>query len=117
PFAVLADSRVGVLCLITALPYTTNVLSLVVVRRPPVSTLFPYTTLFRSLVWLAVIGAWLVRAIWLTPSWPAPEMVLSALVSRLRSEEHTFELQLHLDIVSRPPPVRIKSSSMTRSVR
>src|SRR2546427_12320528 len=27
------------------------------IRRPPRSTLFPYTTLFRSLIWLTLAGA------------------------------------------------------------
>src|SRR6185437_16643385 len=49
------------------------------IRRPPRSTLFPYTTLFRSAVW-------------------PMEMEMPALTHRamklgLRSEEHTSELQ------------------------
>src|SRR2546422_6589784 len=28
------------------------------IRRPPRSTLFPYTTLFRSIFWLGVMLAW-----------------------------------------------------------
>src|SRR2546430_8016551 len=61
------------------------------IRRPPRSTLFPYTTLFRSdpqqLQWLRVIersaldGAQTVR--------------------RLRSEEHTSELQSQSNLVCR----------------
>src|SRR3712207_7851966 len=35
------------------------------IRRPPRSTLFPYTTLFRSLViWLSVMYAWHVPALY-----------------------------------------------------
>src|SRR2546430_9802367 len=58
------------------------------IRRPPRSTLFPYTTLFRSLLILpapkrprrSASGA----------SWPAP-----------RSEEHTSELQSQSNLVCR----------------
>src|SRR5437588_9032892 len=60
-------------------------------RRPPGSTLFPYTTLFRSpgrlfgqqlqLLGVRVIGP--------------------AVVDMVRSEEHTSELQSHSDLVCR----------------
>src|SRR2546429_5694456 len=58
------------------------------IRRPPRSTLFPYTTLFRSLRML-------------------PEGLLEAGVDALphpgqgRSEEHTSELQSRLHLVCR----------------
>src|SRR5260370_14285402 len=73
------------------------------IRRPPRSTLFPYTTLFRS-------GP---------PLWPSfhPHSLLSDfrsvhggrsqfstccnLIIDLRSEEHTSELQSHLNLVCR----------------
>src|SRR5437667_2537573 len=63
------------------------------VRRPPRSTLFPYTTLFRSLfkqlllmgVAISVVFVFLV--------------VISALTGR--SEEHTSELQSHHALVCR----------------
>src|SRR5437773_4856880 len=62
------------------------------IRRPPRSTLFPYTTLFRSLY-----------------SGPRPlfdlngveEEIAKALDRKVRSEEHTSELQSHHDIVCR----------------
>src|SRR5687767_15975267 len=58
------------------------------IRRPPRSTLFPYTTLFRS-IWYA-IGDSLVTNI-------ATEMVARTmgidLLGPARSEEHTSELQ------------------------
>src|SRR2546425_5191192 len=59
------------------------------IRRPPRSTLFPYTTLFRSLVWL---GAAAVMASGILPA------VVTAkdqnfLDCTRRSEEHTSELQ------------------------
>src|SRR5438034_6512949 len=57
------------------------------IRRPPRSTLFPYTTLFRS-------------------SAAGEPMVLCGQIStccawRVRSEEHTSELQSHSDLVCR----------------
>src|SRR5258708_14317418 len=60
------------------------------IRRPPRSTLFPYTTLFRSLVYTS--QAW-----WdaLTPEQrqATSALRLSELQSLNRSEEHTSELQ------------------------
>src|SRR2546425_9782678 len=67
------------------------------IRRPPRSTLFPYTTLFRSFVWLCLYTTHEhhsqdvtarttqhgIRTRW-HPSRPDP---------MLRSEEHTSELQ------------------------
>src|SRR5947207_12733750 len=69
-------------------------------RPPPRSTLFPYTTLFRSSVWIATIisniGTWMheVGAGWLMTS-------LSSSPRARRSEEHTSELQSHSDLVCR----------------
>src|SRR5438034_8768485 len=65
------------------------------IRRPPRSTLFPYTTLFRSTgagrgrsrMWCA--SAWTAFARWKSASAPT------------RSEEHTSELQSHSDLVCR----------------
>src|SRR5260370_19901219 len=65
------------------------------IRRPPRSTLFPYTTLFRSKTALerlqTFIGEWSVTA-----SFPG-----SAAGRSVRSEEHTSELQSHLNLVCR----------------
>src|SRR5437588_8539994 len=58
------------------------------IRRPPRSTLFPYTTLFRS-----------PAAPEAEPGAPAPKLV--ATDHRRRSEEHTSELQSHSDLVCR----------------
>src|ERR1051326_9259273 len=55
------------------------------IGRPPRSTLFPYTTLFRSVSILIV-------AVFVDPG-PAP--VLLAPSVAVRSEEHTSELQSH----------------------
>src|SRR5256885_11584381 len=57
------------------------------IRRPPRSTLFPYTTLFRS---AAPAGMW--RA---GPARPP------RLMPRFRSEEHTSELQSPCNLVCR----------------
>src|SRR5437588_3843008 len=68
-------------------------LFLLMILRPPRSTLFPYTTLFRSfpIALLASIGS--------TAS--ACPVVTSAVVVAARSEEHTSELQSHSDLVCR----------------
>src|SRR2546430_3539928 len=62
------------------------------IRRPPRSTLFPYTTLFRS-------ASWAGRA---RPAAPAPcRAGPRATVRGLRSEEHTSELQSQSNLVCR----------------
>src|SRR3989442_11411905 len=48
------------------------------IRRPPRSTLFPYTTLFRSLRWRAVEPH--------TPHVPLPRLVAGRALARLRCE-------------------------------
>src|SRR5882762_10922958 len=56
------------------------------IRRPPRSTLFPYTTLFRSCATISpVCRRWK----------PSPRSPAA------RSEEHTSELQSHLNLVCR----------------
>src|SRR5260370_26928657 len=65
------------------------------IRRPPRSTLFPYTTLFRSGRGRVTLGdgSWIVTG---------PDMVAGAKVRvAARSEEHTSELQSHLNLVCR----------------
>src|SRR6266571_630644 len=57
------------------------------IRRPPRSTLFPYTTLFRSRRRLRLVGGGEPRG-----GEPA---------ARPRSEEHTSELQSHVNLVCR----------------
>src|SRR2546422_7190003 len=82
------------------------------IRRPPRSTLFPYTTLFRSR--FVTPNAW--HALFVSnmflrptpadlgsfiPSWlvlHAPELLADPAV---RSEEHTSELQSRLHLVCR----------------
>src|SRR2546422_5727748 len=58
------------------------------IRRPPRSTLFPYTTLFRSLAALDAVEYGLKHG-------------FQAGLKRERSEEHTSELQSRLHLVCR----------------
>src|SRR5438105_6011871 len=71
------------------------------IRRPPRSTLFPYTTLFRSdaqrpaeeTKWAVLVGQ--------RP--PRPAVPVAPRIAALddRSEEHTSELQSRVDLVCR----------------
>src|SRR5437667_2131225 len=75
------------------------------IRRPPRSTLFPYTTLFRSIDALDGARQRQRRRVW----WRArarvasrPDEVMAIPVdANTRSEEHTSELQSHHDLVCR----------------
>src|SRR2546430_13630205 len=96
------------------------------IRRPPRSTLFPYTTLFRSchhlptelgarvcgvierdgtLVIFAASAAWCARLRYalqeLDPQIRAAAPQLTAIAVRVRSEEHTSELQSQSNLVCR----------------
>src|SRR5438034_8805959 len=66
------------------------------IRRPPRSTLFPYTTLFRSSLSWTVASAGKRAASQAQPAIPQPSVRPSR-----RSEEHTSELQSHSDLVCR----------------
>src|SRR5260221_10302798 len=85
------------------------------IRRPPRSTLFPYTTLFRSTMEEAGMpgfrtstwyGLWAPKN---TPQdvvqklWTESRRVLAEpqIAAQYRSEEHTSELQSHSDLVCR----------------
>src|SRR5260370_32782374 len=71
------------------------------IRRPPRSTLFPYTTLFRS----GCIGdeTEAHHNAFTAPNWFALELTPDNRYRFLgnRSEEHTSELQSHLNLVCR----------------
>src|SRR5438034_11264348 len=69
-------------------------------RRPPRSTLFPYTTLFRSVVVL-VRGPPLGSVVRPQHDGPAPRRDALLPGDDGRSEEHTSELQSHSDLVCR----------------
>src|SRR2546422_2626720 len=77
------------------------------IRRPPRSTLFPYTTLFRSGEWPGLTRREKPGG---RHAWFAPVRMSSANISRVRdcynvlssrSEEHTSELQSRLHLVCR----------------
>src|SRR3712207_8215284 len=79
------------------------------IRRPPRSTLFPYTTLFRSPSFPPSLSSFFFSFL---PSFPPlliPSLLLSFLFSilhlcktlSLRSEEHTSELQSRQYLVCR----------------
>src|SRR5215204_6726525 len=69
------------------------------IRRPPRSTLFPYTTLFRSRRW-----CWWRSCCWTRCSAPS------------RSEEHTSELQSHSDLVCRLLLEKKKKKNVSRLI-
>src|SRR2546422_8488953 len=86
------------------------------IRRPPRSTLFPYTTLFRSAVphnhYRCRDGRWIAIACTndrmferLLQAFGRPELKgdarMASVRARLRSEEHTSELQSRLHLVCR----------------
>src|SRR3712207_7029798 len=85
------------------------------IRRPPRSTLFPYTTLFRSSrlreghgetqAWLANADVWTrkvqTQVKELSAMEPAVERIRSEVEQVKRSEEHTSELQSRQYLVCR----------------
>src|SRR5260370_20144445 len=75
------------------------------IRRPPRSTLFPYTTLFRSAargvsIFCAVCFG-LFLAVWTRNRFGAGVEPVPRPHGQERSEEHTSELQSHLNLVCR----------------
>src|SRR3712207_7946626 len=70
------------------------------IRRPPRSTLFPYTTLFRSHA-LHLGGCCFVAPIDLLRQGKAAETFFLAVIVGVRSEEHTSELQSRQYLVCR----------------
>src|SRR5687768_17765795 len=73
------------------------------IRRPPRSTLFPYTTLFRSLVhWAHIIDGALYESPAQCVELKEPALQLMQVIEAdPRSEEHTSELQSRLHLVCR----------------
>src|SRR3712207_7175715 len=78
------------------------------IRRPPRSTLFPYTTLFRSPIGTAVVGRARPHRGVHDPGRGPPDTGGADLAARqrveqrgLRSEEHTSELQSRQYLVCR----------------
>src|SRR5437773_9695518 len=87
-----------------------TILFFLMLHRPPMSPLFPYTTLFRSISssvrlrlalqvawtppWLETTGRLAIASTSATAAW-------LACATSTRSEEHTSELQSHHDLVCR----------------
>src|SRR5260370_32857704 len=82
------------------------------IRRPPRSTLFPYTTLFRSQRNMRRLIVWKVHTQNTRHSSSPRPLTLTLFMTgigadhqhfsfALRSEEHTSELQSHLNLVCR----------------
>src|SRR2546429_5012473 len=71
------------------------------IRRPPRSTLFPYTTLFRSDETIELAGTSGARRVVLGMAHRGRLNVLAHIVGLPRSEEHTSELQSRLHLVCR----------------
>src|SRR5260370_31319276 len=69
------------------------------IRRPPRSTLFPYTTLFRSQSCVPAAARKWAKPISAAPSACRFRALLGS--AAFRSEEHTSELQSHLNLVCR----------------
>src|SRR2546425_9571639 len=99
------------------------------IRRPPRSTLFPYTTLFRSLpgspllpahFWLEVLARCVTPTVFVThDGLPGPRTWLQAALPLLadRSEEHTSELQSLAYLVCRLLLEKKNKTSDSRSRR
>src|SRR3712207_8797532 len=80
------------------------------IRRPPRSTLFPYTTLFRSIPWLTslrhmgnIISFLFITFLFIQFADLIPKRIAMVYPERiaLRSEEHTSELQSRQYLVCR----------------
>src|SRR5438045_4912859 len=77
------------------------------IRRPPRSTLFPYTTLFRSLRREAAAQGIAPERVVFAEHWPKPDHLARLRLADLfldtyyRSEEHTSELQSLRHLVCR----------------
>src|SRR2546425_3885580 len=100
------------------------------IRRPPRSTLFPYTTLFRSHVEIVLLQAWIVEY---TPDQRDREFGkhsphdgargfvhrnhLTRMLPEQRSEEHTSELQSLAYLVCRLLLEKKKTHTAINSTR
>src|SRR2546430_11449006 len=72
------------------------------IRRPPRSTLFPYTTLFRSMERaLAVASSPIEKSVSTGEAFPWHDPTLALEERMKRSEEHTSELQSQSNLVCR----------------
>src|SRR5438067_9134153 len=76
------------------------------IPRPPRSTLFPYTTLFRSYATFVDAAKYSFRLVTRMPHFPMAPLALQSAkwimhLDANRSEEHTSELQSRFDLVCR----------------
>src|SRR2546427_9495356 len=80
------------------------------IRRPPRSTLFPYTTLFRSVVVVHFQGCDAIAE-------PQPHAVqeIHFIGGQVRSEEHTSELQSQSNLVCRLLLEKKKKTDKTKT--
>src|SRR2546422_7828121 len=93
------------------------------IRRPPRSTLFPYTTLFRSGSATLSIGSFSLILSTVTTRFPptvgahpeAPQYTEPTRISR--SEEHTSELQSRLHLVCRLLLEKKKKTARTKQTK
>src|SRR5437773_5129032 len=87
------------------------------IRPPPISTLFPYTTLFRSRPPSRERSMWIRPA--QTSRWRLPTTASTPASSncRSRSEEHTSELQSHHDLVCRLLLEKKKKTKITKIIQ
>src|SRR5260370_3807222 len=91
------------------------------IRRPPRSTLFPYTTLFRSGSEFQVLNlnedafVWIGSDAYASANTPEELKPVVRWMNNTRSEEHTSELQSHLNLVCRLLLVKNKNGATERS--
>src|SRR5258707_9795419 len=71
------------------------------IRRPPRSTLFPYTTLFRSISFAGRLARFASSCAWRPCSPGEIANAVSMRTTPVRSEEHTSELQSRQYLVCR----------------
>src|SRR5439155_26665222 len=99
----LTIQRLQAFFVVILVPYSSSFFFFLMIRRPPRSTLFPYTTLFRS------VGEWRTSCDRLADLLGEPCTVasvpggdISPVVLQIgRSEEHTSELQSRGHLVCR----------------
>src|SRR5256885_5550205 len=92
------------------------------IRRPPRSTLFPYTTLFRSLRGAinarldaqTVLQRGVIDSLAALRQLDPAQLPADELAQRLRSEEHTSELQSPCNLVCRLLLEKKKTSNRTK---
>src|SRR5437773_6942127 len=91
-------------------------------RRPPRSTLFPYTTLFRSVRPGEAPGRPVARIVVQKPAGAflyagfARALEVFSLQGKDRSEEHTSELQSHHDLVCRLLLEKKKNNNNSKNI-